>query len=52
MTVKAQQILRNKYGRPVNLLELMEGAWKALSLDSGAEYEEILAASIVLLGEQ
>jgi len=51
MTVKAQQILRDKYGREVNLLALMEGAWKALSLDSGASYEEILAASITIMGQ-
>jgi len=49
MTVRAQNILRNEYGRTVNLLELMEESWKTLSLDSGATYKDILAAIIMIM---
>lgn len=51
MTVVAQKRLR-VHGKHVNLLKLMEEAWTVLALKSGAKYEEILAALVVIGADQ
>ncbi len=52
MTVKTQQILRDKYGKKVNLLELMESARKILLRNNDMKYEVALATQIRVIVNQ
>ena len=49
MTVKGQQILRDEYGQRIKLLDLMEGANKAISSGQKLEYSEVVSVLIILL---
>jgi uncharacterized protein YraI len=49
MLVMGQQILRDKYGKEVNLLELTEGANKAIPFSSEVSFAEIMAALISMI---
>ncbi len=51
MTFKAQQILREKYGKEIGLLFLMENLNKSIPEGSGLSYAEIATAYIVLIGK-
>ena len=49
MTMKGQQILRDEYGQRIKLLDLMEGANKAISPGQKIEYSEVVSVLIILL---
>lgn len=49
MTVKAQQILRDKYGKEVSLLFLMENVNDAIPSGANVKYAEIISAYILLI---
>lgn len=53
MTVNSQKLLREKYGKEVTLLELMEQANKAIPETSKhtVKYEEIISMVAVLMGQ-
>lgn len=49
MTVKAQQILRDEYGKEVSLLFLMENVNDAIPSGANVKYAEIISAYILLI---
>jgi len=53
MTVSAQEILANKYGKDINLLSMMEEMYKTMLISSpsgGGNYAETLAIQITMWG--
>lgn len=52
MSVAAHRSLREEYGKRVTLLALMEESRKTLAAGAVLRYEEVLAAMVVLLGNQ
>lgn len=53
MTVKSQEIMKEKYGKNISLLELMEQANKAIpdNANHTFKYEEIISLVIILLSK-
>ena len=52
MTVTTQNILRDKYGKKVNLLKLMESARKILLRNNNMKYKVALATQIRVIVDQ
>lgn len=51
MTVNGQKILLERYGKEVKLLDLMEQANKAILEKGNQEYEDIITALVLIMGE-
>lgn len=51
MTVNAQKILLDRYGKEVKLPDLMEQANKAIPEKGNQKYEDIITALVLIMGE-
>ena len=51
-SVKGQQILRERYGKEIGLLDLMEQARNSIPQNLKVDYAEIIAALITLTGSR